>query len=65
MSGIIYISKRDSYNGIAYLYVTPNFKDKIECIKLMCAQGSVTHISWQIYKKYHHGVSYITIKNIA
>ena len=25
--------------------VTPNFKDKIECIKLMCAQGSVTHIS--------------------
>ena len=25
--------------------VTPNFKDKIECTKLMCAQGSVTHIS--------------------
>ena len=26
-------------------HVTPNFKDKIECTKLMCAQGSVTHIS--------------------
>ena len=25
--------------------VTPNFKDKIECTKLMCAQESVTHIS--------------------
>ena len=25
--------------------VTPNFKDKVECTKLMCAQGSVTHIS--------------------
>ena len=25
--------------------VTLNFKDKIECTKLMCAQGSVTHIS--------------------
>ena len=25
--------------------VTPNFKDKIECTKLMCVQRSITHIS--------------------
>ena len=25
--------------------VTPNFKDKIKCMKLICAQRSVTHIS--------------------
>jgi len=25
--------------------VAPNFKDKIKCNKLMCAQGSVTHTS--------------------
>ena len=28
--------------------VTPNFKDKIECTILMCAQESVTHTSQQI-----------------
>ena len=25
--------------------VTPNFKDKIECTKLVCAQESITHTS--------------------
>jgi hypothetical protein len=30
------------------LFVTLNFKDKIECINLMCAQRSVIHISRQI-----------------
>jgi len=25
--------------------VTPNFKDKIECAKLVCAQESITHTS--------------------
>jgi len=28
-----------------YLVVTPNFKDKIECTKLVCTQESITHTS--------------------
>jgi hypothetical protein len=30
--------------------VTLHFKDKIECINLMCALGTVAHISRQITK---------------
>ena len=34
--------------SIGWSGVTPNFKDKIECTKLVCAQESITHTSWQI-----------------
>ena len=39
---IVYIGSAHAISGAS---VTPNFKDKIECIKLVCAQESITHTS--------------------
>jgi hypothetical protein len=56
------LGSKDEQGSMHLIFITPIFKDKMECITL-CVPRDQSHISQQIKEEYHHIVYYIMIIN--